>query len=159
MRLGLWLSLGMLSATPALAADAPFCAALRALGQEARTSGEAQRVAVLKQEAMVFACGRTNDVAAQRAFCDAALGAVGVEFTHAFPWKVYDCLKRDQLRPKVEQVDQYTGLRGRRKIVHLSAGWKDGTRLDIRFHPDGDFGDAPEFKDYWGFYRLVIWRP
>jgi hypothetical protein len=49
-------------------------------------------------------------------------------------------------------------LRHRRKITRLWAGWRDGTRIDIRFKPSGDFGTAPEFRDYWGAYELVIWK-
>ena len=156
----LWPFLGSaLLSSPAMAAHDDFCRALTNLRDEARSSGDPQHVDVLKEEAMTFACRRRGEVRAQAAFCDAALDAVGVEFTHAFPWYVYDCLRAAHLRPAVETVDQYTGLRARKKVRHLWAAWDDGTRLDIRFEPSGDFSDDARLRDYWGAYALVIWRP
>jgi hypothetical protein len=108
---------------------------------------------------MSFTCQRKRGVAAQAAFCAAAVGAVGFEFTHIFPWKVYDCLRERGLSPSVTVVDQYTGFTNRKKVAHLWAGWSDGTRLDIRFQPSGDFSDEPQFKDYWGSYSMVVWHP
>ncbi len=116
-----------------------------------------QRVAVIKEEAMTFACQRNADVAVQVAFCHAALNRVGLEFTHAFTWYVRECFSSVGLRPTIETVDQYTGLRDRRKIVHMWGQWHDGTRIDVQFEPSGDFGD--QFRGYWGAYKLVVWRP
>ncbi len=147
------------AAAPAHAADKEFCAALDGLRAEAANRGEPQRIAVFKEEEMTFACGRGDEMAAQKAFCDAALNQVGVEFTHAFPWYVRDCLASASVRPSMELVDQYTGLRNRKKVVHMWGQWKDGIRLDVHFDPSGDFGDQPKFRSYWGVYRLVVWRP
>ena len=90
------------------------------------------------------------------AFCSAVAEEVSPDFTHAFPWDVADCLRDAGVPPSLEQADLYTGLVNRKRIVHLSAGWRDGVRVDVRFAPIGDFG---EFKDYWGRYDLVVWRP
>jgi len=146
-------------ASPTGAADAAFCAALEGLRSEAIASREPQRVAVFKMEPMTFACGKTSKAQAQVDFCSAALGAVGIEFTHAFPWEVHDCLMSQHIAPQLVLVDQYTGIRQRKKISRLSAGWKDGTRIDVRFEPAGDYSDQPEFKDYWGAFRVVVWSP
>ena len=150
---------GLTLASPASAGDAAFCTALEGLRTEAIASRTPQRVAVFKMESMTFACGKTNKTQAQVDFCSAALGAVGIEFTHAFPWEVYDCLKSQHIAPQLVLVNQYTGIRKRKKISRLSAGWKDGTRIDIQFEPSGDYSDQPEFKDYWGAYRVVVWSP
>jgi len=107
---------------------------------------------------MTFACGRDKGNPAQDAFCLAAADPVGIEFTHEFPWLVFDCLSARGLHPTVQTVDQYTGTR-RKKVSHLWSGWKDGTRIDVRFIPTGDFGAEPKFRDYWGSYELAIWQP
>jgi hypothetical protein len=146
-------------AASAHAADAAFCTALDGLRAEAMNRGAPQRIAVLKGEAMTFACGRDAEVAAQKVFCDTALNQVGVEFTHAFPWYVRDCLSSDGVRSSIKLLDQYTGLRDRKKIVHMWGQWKDGIRIDVHFEPSGDFGDQPRFRSYWGAYKLVVWRP
>ena len=148
-----------LTASPACAEDKPLCAALDGLKTEARVSGMPQRVSVIKEEEMTFACQRRKEVAAQDAFCKAAMDAVGLEFTHAFPWKVRDCLVHAGIHPGMALADQYSGLRHHKKIGHLWAGWRDGTRIDILFKPSGDFGDTPMYRDYWGRYDVVVWRP
>lgn len=146
-------------AAPAGAAEGSLCLALADLRLEAQSSGSPQRISVFKDEPMVFACGRKKEVPAQDAFCSAAFDAVGLEFTHIFPWKVYDCLKIQGANPNVTLVDQYTGIQKRKKVTHLWAAWGDGTRVDINFEPTGNFADDAEYRDYFGVYRLVIWRP
>jgi hypothetical protein len=107
---------------------------------------------------MTFACELTRGVVSHEAFCSSAMQAIGLEFTHAFPWRVYDCLRREGLRIGVTTVDQYTGMTHRKKVTHLWAGWADGSRLDIRFDPMGDLSQDPRSRDYWGIYRMVVWR-
>jgi len=141
-----------------VAAEPDLCRALADLKTEAAASRTPQRIGVIKDDAMVFACQRTSKAPAQGAFCDVAASAIGPEFTHAFPWRVRDCLSAEGVRAEVETVDQYTGL-DKPKVTHLWAVWRDGVRLDVRFEPSGDFGPQPAFKDYWGAYRMVIWRP
>lgn len=147
-----------LLSSPIMAADQKLCGAVENLKREAARSGP-QRIAIFKQEEMTFACGRTVEMDAQVAFCDAAADPVGLEFTHVFPWLIYDCLRDQRVRPGLDVVDQYTGIQRRKKIVHLWAGWPDGAQVDIRFQPSGEFGTGPQFKDYWGAYELVIWQP
>jgi hypothetical protein len=156
MRLRWILSVLALIAAPASAADRQFCSALDDVKAEAVRSGP-QRIGIVKTEAMTFACSRSRGATVQEAFCSAAAGPVGVEFTHVYPWLIYDCLRAERLQPGVETADQYTGM-SRPKALHLWAEWRDGTRIDIRFEPSGDFGPEPRFKDYWGSYELVIWR-
>jgi len=145
-----------LLASPALAVDHSFCQALDRLKVAART--EPQHVAVIKQDAMTFACGRRKDAEEEVAFCDAAAKSVGIEFTHVFPWLIVDCLRAEHIKPGLETVDQYTGT-SRKKVRHLWANWRDGTDLDVRFKPTADLGTDAKFKDYWGNYELVIWEP
>ena len=158
MLLRWFLPIAALISTPALAKDEALCGALENLKREAETSGP-QRVEIFKQEAMTFACGRTVEAQAQVDFCDAAAGPVGLEFTHVFPWLIHGCLRDQHIKPELELADQYTGVRHRKKIVHLWAGWPDGVRMDIRYRPTGDFGADRKFRDYWGAYELVVWQP
>ena len=153
-----WLTpLVLLAVTPAWANDGQLCRALQDLRKESAVSGP-QRIAIFKEEEMTFACGRNKSVTAQSAFCDAAATEVGLEFTHKFPWLVYDCLRVESIRPQLQKIDQYTGI-NRKKVVHLRAKWPDGTAIEVAFEPSGDFGPQPRFKDYWGAYKLVVWRP
>lgn len=143
-------------AGPVDAAETGLCTALAKLKTEARISRSDQEITVFKEEEMAFACKRRRDVAAQVSFCSAAAKAVGVEFTHAFPWRIHECLTKAGIRPRLTLADQYTGMTGRKKIRYLTGSWRDATRIEIRFVPTGDFGDEAEFKDYYGYYRLTI---
>jgi hypothetical protein len=155
----LFASVAMLTSVSASASDTAFCDALDQLKVEAARSRTPQRVAIFKEEAFTFACGRTDGNSTQEAFCSAALPVVGLEFTHGFPWHVRACLRARGIEPGLETAAQYTGLRDREKIRHLWGAWRDGTRIDIQFEPTGDFSDDNQFKDYWGVYRMVIWMP
>jgi hypothetical protein len=146
-----------LLASPAFATDHEFCRALDRLRVAAHT--EPQRVAILKQDAMTFACEKRKGLETEKAFCNAAAKSVGIEFTHVFPWLIVDCLQAEHIKPGLETVDQYTGIAGREKVRHLWANWRDSTHLDIRFKPTADFGTDAKFKDYWGGYELVLWKP
>lgn len=146
-------------ATPAFAESQNLCTALDALKNETQSSGEVQRVAVIKVEPMTVACTKTAVVSVQNEFCSAVLETVSLEFTHVFPWLVYDCLQRSNVHSNTMQNEQYTGLGKRKKISRLWTGWSDGTRLDIQFVPTGNWGDQPRMRDYWGRYNVVVWRP
>jgi hypothetical protein len=146
----------LLVTSPALAADAPFCRALKHL--KAAAHSEPQSVRIIKAEPMTLLCGRSPTSDAQKAFCAVAAHHVSMEFTDVFPWMVHDCLRAEGLSPQVETVDQYTGM-SRQKLRHLSADWRDGTHLDVRFQPTGDRGEDARLKDYWGYYELVIRKP
>jgi len=159
MRTMLLISFALLGTVAARASEPTLCNALSNLKAEAERSNEAERVALIKEEEMTFACRRAKEVAAQDRFCRAALDEIGVEFTHRFPWAIAECLRRQGAHPSLELVDQYTGLRDHKKIRHLWAGWKNGTRIDISYKPLGDFTNDPQFKDYWGEYQLTVWRP
>ena len=136
-----------------------LCKTIDGLRREAARSETRQTVSIFKEEPMTFACGKVKGVQAQDDFCREAMSAIGLEFTHRFPWVVRDCLIKEALRPEFQTVDQYTGLADHAKIVHLSATWKDGARIEVSFEPSGDFGGAPDFKDYWGEYRLSVSPP
>jgi hypothetical protein len=117
-----WLFLAFaLVTSPAATEEDSLCQTLNNLWVEAHSSGNPQRVAILKEEAMTFACVKNKEVEAQAAFCTAAFGAVGREFTHAFPWVIYECLRASHIKPDVETVEQYTGIRARKKVRHLRA--------------------------------------
>jgi hypothetical protein len=137
-------------------ANAQLCVALEELRAVAARTHQPQQVYVIKAEAMASGCGRSDDTSTQRAFCEAALNAIGIEFTHSFPWAIYDCLRQRRVSPVLETSAQYTGLVHRRRITHLTARWSDGGRIEIRYVPSGDFSNEPEFRGYWGRYDLVI---
>ncbi|MBC6983168.1 hypothetical protein [Caulobacter sp. 17J80-11] len=143
----------------AQSAEPTLCPALDGLRAEAISSGTPQRVTVFAEDSMAFVCRREKNQAALKDFCSAAFDVVGIEFTHGFPWEVADCLEAAKVRPSLELVDQYTGLTDRKKITHLTAGWRDGVRIDIRYVPSGDFSSSPQNKDYYGRYDLVVWKP
>lgn len=148
----------LLMPASALANTEQLCRALQDLKQNAARSGP-ERVAILKEAEMTFACRRTESAPAQVSFCDAAAESVGIEFTHKFPWLIHDCLRAVGIRASLETVDRYTGIMNRKKITHLWAKWRDGTQIDIRFNPTADFSPEPRFEGYWGAYGLIIWRP
>lgn len=141
--------LALASSSTAVASERPYCGALMELKEEARKTGTPQRISIYKVEEFTF----------QDEFCSAALPIVGLEFTHKFPWSIFSCLSEQGMKPRTKTVYQYTGIRGRKKLNHLWATWDDGTHIDIRFEPLGDFSDDSEFRDYWGVYRMVIWQP
>ena len=141
----------MLQASPT---DRKLCRAILDLKKVAKATHAPQQVGIVKDEPMTVACERRDD--AGKAFCNTAISSISIEFTHAFPWQVRGCLVDWGLSPQIDTADQYTGLSGRKKITHLSADWRDGTRIELHFVARGDFGDGPEYKDYWGVYRLDI---
>jgi hypothetical protein len=140
-------------------ADPDLCRAMDDLRAAASFTHQAQHVFVIKAAPMESGCGRTEDTQVQRAFCQAAINAIGVEFTHKFPWAIYDCLRSRGRLPTLETTAQYTGLVHRRRITHLTSRLAGGGRIDIRYVPTGDFSDEPEFRGYWGRYDLVISPP
>ena len=153
------LPLAMALASPALAASSEtrLCMALQTLRHEAERAHRPLGIVFIKAEAMSSACSRDPTNVAQRQFCEAALNAVGIEFTHAFPWMIYDCLMARNIRPIAETSVQYTGMVAHpRRLIHLAAAWPNGTRIDIRFLADGDFGPQPEFQGYWGRYEMIV---
>jgi hypothetical protein len=111
---------------------------------------------LIKRADWEFGCGYDSGRAAERRFCSATHGAVGLEFTHAFPWSVYDCLVRDGVRPVIETSDQYTGLVDRKRIVRLRASWRKGVSVDIDYEAEADSSDAPEFRGYFGTYKMNV---
>jgi hypothetical protein len=154
--------LALLMTAPAQAATAQerLCTALESLRLEAERLHRPQRITFIKAAAMSSACARGPGKAVQRQFCPAALDAVGIEFTHAFPWMIYDCLVARGIRPNAETSVQYTGLVAhRRRLLHLRAAWPDRARIDILFLPTGDFGPEPEFRGYWGRYKMIVTGP
>jgi hypothetical protein len=156
------LVLALLAMSVPLAAQAgtsspKLCAALAGLREAAKSAGTPQRVSVIKVKDLTVGCGHGRDPAPTR-FCALTTEEISIEFTHVFPWQVVDCLEADGVHPVLEQADLYTGM-SRKRIVHLAGRWRDGARIDVRFTPMGDSGDDPRFKDYWGRYDVVVWRP
>ena len=137
---------------------APLCDTLSGLEKEAALSRKSARIIVFADEPMEFACGHAKNAPAQLAFCSAAMEAVGLEFKHMFPWRVADCLRGARVHPGTKEVAQYTGTNWR-KITHLTAGWPDGVRIDIRHVPRDDAGDPSPLKGYYGRYEMVVWKP
>jgi hypothetical protein len=142
------------------AAQSAFCRALDAVAAEARRSEKPQEFAIIKaaDEPFAFMCRRGKAPTA-RDFCSAAMPVVGLEFTHVFPWRVYDCLVKGGVRPKLERTEQYTGLVGRNRIVHLQSTFRNRSMIEVRWRPSGDFSDDAEFKGYYGEYQVVVSPP
>lgn len=135
----------------------PFCRALDALVRVAVRTRQAQRPFVAQAEPFSFACGHRSRSRVQRAFCSAARDAVGLEFLHTFPWKVYDCLKASSVEPEIRTTDHYTGLIGRARIVRLAARSPAGATIEIRYTPFEDDGEPDErFVGLRGRYDVTV---
>ena len=153
----------MLSSAAHAGEPKAFCVALANLAEVAATTGQRQEVAVLvveptMDEPMVSACSRRSDVAARVAFCDSVAKHVSIEFAHAFPWMVDDCLRAAGAETTRETVDEYTGLGSRSgKIVGLRSILPSGVTLAIRFKPaSGQESAAPQFRRLYGRYDLTL---
>ena len=148
------------SAPPAWALDIPpICRALHRLGDEARATGQPQRIALVKARASTpMACEPGAKTAAQADFCEAATGAIGAEFHHLFPWRLDDCVRTLAGDPRVTTVDEFTGVPRKPKLTTLFAKLGDGVWMESTWTPGPDADQGPN-KGYYGRYDLVVWKP
>lgn len=138
-RLGYLLLIAALSAAPAQAQQMPpLCKALHGLSDEARRSGEAQRIAADVAFAAPAACRPVTAGAATRAFCDVAAQETGLAY------RVLACVANMAAEPVVATRNQHAEGRSRDAITHLSAK-VHGARLDL-----SEAGDR---------YDIVVWAP
>ncbi|HEY0438409.1 MAG TPA: hypothetical protein VGC92_17340 [Phenylobacterium sp.] len=129
-----------LAAGPAAALEAPpLCKALHGLGEEARTSGAAQRISADVDTAAPAACRPVTDNPAARAFCDAAAHEAGLA------WRLYDCENSMAADPQVTTRAEHAEHRTRKAITHLAAKLAHGVRVDL--------------SETGGRYDIVVWAP
>ena len=153
-------SASVLFGMPAYAAppaEEAICDAIRDLGYAAIASGTPQRIGFGRVGPRQGSCGPV-DIPVHEDFCKVLVDKVGLSSPQRFPWMVYDCLGVSHGIPTIETTDEYSGVSGRKKIVHLTASLKEGFGLDIRFVPTGDFGSTPYYKNYFGTYAVTIWK-
>jgi hypothetical protein len=139
-RLGFALLIAALCAAPASAAEAPpLCKALRALGDEARRSGEPQRISAGVDFSAPADCRPVTDNAATRSFCGAASQEGGLA------WRIHGCVDTMAAETQVTTRGEHAEGRTRKAIAHLTAGLAHGVRLDL--------------EEAGGRYDIVVWSP
>ena len=141
----------------------PLCSALDALAARVQATGQAEYVTFFKTAPMEVACSRGRaDDELKGQFCETAMKAAGLEFSHRYPWRVKACLAKGRPVAISENPSAYTGLSGYRRIEHLAGSLPGGVRLDLRYEPDTahDNRDDPkdQFNGYYGRYFLTLWK-
>jgi len=127
-------------AGPAAALEVPpLCTALHGLGNEARTSGQPQRISAGVNLTGPADCRALTDTPATRAFCDAAAHESGLA------WRVQDCVETLAAEPQITTRAEHAERRSRNAITHLAAKLGHGVRLDL--------------SEAAGRYDLVVWLP
>jgi hypothetical protein len=128
------------AAAPARALDLPpLCKALHELGDQARSSGAAQRISADVALADAAACRPVTANAATAAFCDTASREAGLA------WRLQDCVETLAASPQITTRPQHAERRSRNAITHLAAGLAHGARLDL--------------TETGGRYDIVVWAP
>lgn len=139
-RPALALLIATLFAAPAFADETPpLCKALRGLGDEARMSGQPQRISADVALAAPSACRPVTDNAATRAFCDAAAGTAGLA------WRIYDCENTLAAETLVTTGGEHAEGRSRKAITRLTAKLAHGARVEL--------------SEAGGRYDIVVWAP
>ncbi|MGZ3375854.1 MAG: hypothetical protein ACXU8S_04590 [Phenylobacterium sp.] len=129
-----------LTAAPAVAQELPpLCRAVHGLGDEARRTGEAQRVLAGVAFAGPAPCRPVTDNAATRAFCDVAAQETGLAY------RLLDCVANMAAEPGVTTRNEHAERRSRDAITHLTARQAHGVRFDLT-----EAGDH---------YDIVVWSP
>jgi hypothetical protein len=138
-RLGYALLIATVCAAPATAQPLPaLCKALHGLSDEARRSGEPQRISADIAFAAPAACRPVTEGAATRAFCDAAAQESGLAY------RVLGCVANMAADPLVVTRNEHAEGRSRDAIAHLTAK-VGGARLDL-----SETGRR---------YDIVVWTP
>ena len=129
-----------LAAFPAGAADSPeICKVLRGLGDEARRTGEPQRISADIGLTTPAACRPETGGAAGLSFCEVAARESGLA------WRLYDCVETIVAGPQVATRGEHAEGRNRNAITHLTAALSHGARLDL--------------SESGGRYAIVVWAP
>lgn len=129
-----------LSATPAVADQTPaLCKALHGVDEEARRSGETQRIWAGVNFAGPAACRPVTDNPVTRAFCDVAAGETGLAY------RLLACVANIASEPGVTTRNAHAEGRSRDAITRLTARQAHGVRFDLT-----------EANDH---YDIVIWAP
>jgi len=134
------LLLATLCAAPAGAQPLPpLCKAIHGLGDEARRTGEPQRVSAGVNFAGPAACRPVTENPATRAFCDVAAQETGLAY------RMLACVANMAAEPGVTTRKAHAEGRGRDAITRLTAKQAHGVRLDL-----AEAGDH---------YDIVVWAP
>lgn len=138
--LGYALMIAALTAAPAGAQPMPaLCKTLHELGDEARRSGQPQRISADVSLADTAACRPATAGAAAKAFCDVGAREVGLA------WRLQDCVETLAASPQVTTRPEHAERRSRNAITHLTAKLAHGVRLDL--------------SETSGRYDIVVWSP
>jgi hypothetical protein len=134
------LFIATLSAAPALADETPaLCKALHAVDDEARRTGETQRIWAGVDFAAPAPCHAVTDNAATRAFCDTAAQETGLAY------RLLACVANMASEPGVTTRNQHAEGRSRDAITRLTARQAHGVRFDL--------------TEASGHYDIVVWSP
>ncbi|MEC7289313.1 MAG: hypothetical protein VXW22_04375 [Pseudomonadota bacterium] len=133
-----------------------LCDALFALTDDVKSKQLTRTVTVSKDHPIEVACIFDPEDATQQEFCDAVLRNVSMEFTHAYPWQLTNCLIQNGIKPTVQTVNEYTGLVDRDKIVRLTAALANGVQVTVVFNPKSSEDSNGVSDRYWGRYVLDI---
>ncbi|HLZ74565.1 hypothetical protein [Phenylobacterium sp.] len=129
-----------LSAAPAFADEfPPLCTALHGVDDEARRTGEPQRIWSGVDFAAPAPCRAVTDNAATRAFCDMAAHESGLAY------RLLACVANFADEPGVTTRRQHAEGRSRDAITHLTGRQAHGVRVDLT-----EAGDH---------YDIVVWSP
>ena len=132
------LALALAAPAAGAAEPPPLCKALHGLADEARRTGQPQRISLVVGADRRAAC---EPGSAGAALCAALDGAE----PHVAPWLISDCLQTMAADPQITTGAEPSGYRNRRILTHLAAKLGGGVRLDVSYAPAGR-------------YQLVVWR-
>jgi hypothetical protein len=127
-------------AAPAFADQLPaLCTALRGVDDEARRTGEPQRMWAGVDFAAPAPCRAITDSAATRAFCEVAAHEGGLAY------RLLACVANFADEPGVTTRRAHAEGRSRDAITHLTGRQAHGVRVDLT-----EAGDH---------YDIVVWAP
>jgi hypothetical protein len=134
------LMIAAFSAAPAIADGLPpLCTALHGVDDEARRTGEPQRIWSSVDFAAPAPCRAVTDNAATRGFCDAAAHESGLAY------RLLECVANFADEPSVTTRRAHAEGRSRDAITHLTGRQAHGVRVDL-----AEAGDH---------YDIVVWAP
>lgn len=136
------------SASAVEAAEPPaLCKALHGLADEARRTGEPQRISIIRGD-RALECRRATPGAATAAFCSAAFAAEPA----VAAWMAAECVQTLAADPQITTGPEASGYKTRKAITHLAAKLGGGVRLDVA-HAAPSSGYTPTVR-----YDIVVWK-
>jgi hypothetical protein len=148
LRSALALMTVVVSASAAEAAEPPaLCKALHDLADQARQTGQPQRVSIIRGD-RALECRRQTPGAATAAFCSAAFAAEPA----AAAWMAAECVQTLAADPQITTRPEASGYKTRKAITHLTAKLGGGVRLDMAYAASSS-AYAPTVG-----YDIVVWK-